>query len=641
MNTPLRPSPRPIRAWGMTLWALLLSVLSLVAEEPPLDDFGFGNKSRPPTWPLLVVLVQFTDGDFVGTVEDWDHYIFDAGSPSNTLNGFFAEASNGRFQFVRGGTIMVRLPGTDRHSNILQGLKGTNEVATPDQGAAADRLYTSNIVWHAMLATNFNFADYDTPPYDNLIDGDELTIAVINNEGFVAGRYPGVVQPDPDGVAYNNGMLSLQRNSFAESAFETMCHEVCHTIGAEDMYGAWASSELIHQGLSIMSSKGGVCHPDAWHKLQFGWTEPRLHSLRHSGVVSIPAASSGGVNAPVLLYDPDRGPDEFFLLEYRTRTNSTQVHHYDANVWDNGLVLWHVYQTNRWPVQYGDLLYPEAEPGWRECLHCRSLVREEAADLPCAAPGFANHEPYNAGSPSDDHRLVAYDPSYGGQTNWRHCQKCGCLYYHLNGQPSVCAADHENHEMLPGSPGYQIRMDVPDLAGHTYWRRCTNCQVLYIEHHPDDYGVSDCPAPDQTRHLGSTNRYVLIARWGYLSVMAEAPPDLRRADHTVWTGGMRTPWLRWYDQTPVRVYLRVWPFTAGDQSITVGWTSEAGMWVDFQHAGDEDGSFLFPFDTLAEGVNAVEEGGFLYFKAGATSEAANIYKGMKLRAHGGPVRIGR
>jgi len=65
------------------------------------------------------------------------------------------------------------------------------------------------------------------------------------------------------------------------------------------------------------------------------------------------------------------------------------------------------------------------------------------------------------------------------------------------------------------------------------------------------------------------------------------------------------------------------------------------VWVDFGYAGSENGTFAFPFNTLAEGTNAVSYGGTLNFKTGSSAATATISKPMTLKAYNGPVTIGQ
>lgn len=63
-------------------------------------------------------------------------------------------------------------------------------------------------------------------------------------------------------------------------------------------------------------------------------------------------------------------------------------------------------------------------------------------------------------------------------------------------------------------------------------------------------------------------------------------------------------------------------------------------WIDFAYGGQEDGSFSRPFNTLVEGLNSVNAGGFLWIKAGSSSVTPVISQAVTLRGFGGTVTIG-
>lgn len=68
-----------------------------------------------------------------------------------------------------------------------------------------------------------------------------------------------------------------------------------------------------------------------------------------------------------------------------------------------------------------------------------------------------------------------------------------------------------------------------------------------------------------------------------------------------------------------------------------------GVWVDFAYDGfwgGDNGTFRRPFNTLAEGLAALQDGGTLSIKAGTTSGASTLSQPMTLRSFGGPVIIG-
>lgn len=64
-------------------------------------------------------------------------------------------------------------------------------------------------------------------------------------------------------------------------------------------------------------------------------------------------------------------------------------------------------------------------------------------------------------------------------------------------------------------------------------------------------------------------------------------------------------------------------------------------WVDFAYNGAEEGSFTKPYNTVAEGADAVTSGGHLRIKAGATAETVTITKAMTVHAYAGSVTIGQ
>jgi hypothetical protein len=64
------------------------------------------------------------------------------------------------------------------------------------------------------------------------------------------------------------------------------------------------------------------------------------------------------------------------------------------------------------------------------------------------------------------------------------------------------------------------------------------------------------------------------------------------------------------------------------------------IWVDFNHAGTENGTFDRPYNTLAEGVVAASPGNTICMKPGSSPETITITKAVVLRACGGTASIG-
>jgi hypothetical protein len=178
------------------------------------------------------------------------------------------------------------------------------------------------------------------------VTGDELRILFIANEGgpgAAGARDSGPVRP-PDFLYTVN--LGLNASVQWQSGFSITAHELAHLLGAWDLYGPSGSES---GGLTVMSGSDGTpdsretFHLDPWHKMQFGWCEPRIHSLRAGGVATLHAASSSNTDAAVILYDTLRGTGEFFIVEYRTRSWPGGGP-YERNLAGEGLVIWHVIQ---------------------------------------------------------------------------------------------------------------------------------------------------------------------------------------------------------------------------------------------------------------------------------------------------------
>ena len=367
--------------------------------------------------------------------------------------------------------------------------------------------------------------------------------------------------------------------------------------------------------------------------MQFGWTQPRIHSLNSSGTTSLQAAQvDDGYLGPIILYDPNRGTDEFFMLEYRTRTVTGYGPGYDQHVAGNGMVIWHVlHDANKHPRIMAEIAWPDAERPWHECMKCRALTLKTSPLGTCPAGG--RHDPFQ-----DLHGMIKNDPSVSGETDWKRCTKCQSLFYGPRVTSSVCPAGGQHN---------------PAQALHPLHRSGCACQPALASLHPmrnigsrmGNFVFSlDYQFRLSSRRTAHPRYQYAVSGpqlWAIRTILAEAHPDLRRGQNEVWPGGSRTPWLHWYDRTPACVDVEVSPFASGDRYLQISWTSEPGVWVDFSYNGIKKGSFLQPFNQLIEGVNAVTPGGYLYIKHGATTLPANVTKSMYIRAYNGPVRIGK
>jgi M6 family metalloprotease-like protein len=290
--------------------------------------------------PLLVVLCKYAGGYEFPADHPPEYYrtnIFDL-SESQTMNGFFRENSNGRFQWSKVGPGVVG----PIQFTAQEGYVPTLARAGGDE-RLADQLYYSNMVARLMTDGGINFAALDSNQ-DAEITGDELSLLFILSEGpfAAAARSPGRVQPPGFTFAIN---LGLAAGVGFRTPFDTTTHEVAHTLGAFDLYGP----SCLSSALTLMSCTSGTWdglqtfHLDPWHKLKLGWCEPRILSLRNQSQEALTASQLMQPGGQVVLYDPLRGANEYFILEYRA-ANSPNGPGYDRNVAGSGLVIWHVKQ---------------------------------------------------------------------------------------------------------------------------------------------------------------------------------------------------------------------------------------------------------------------------------------------------------
>ncbi len=64
-------------------------------------------------------------------------------------------------------------------------------------------------------------------------------------------------------------------------------------------------------------------------------------------------------------------------------------------------------------------------------------------------------------------------------------------------------------------------------------------------------------------------------------------------------------------------------------------------WVDFSYNGAESGDFHFPFNTLAEGINAAVNDGTVVIKSSSSLETVIIAKPLTILSWGGSATIGK
>ena len=621
---------------------LILALLTAVTahlQAATLQDFGYEHMTvngevSTGHRPMLVILASFTGAEPFGHGTNDTRYYDDLMFNFFTrpgVNNYFLEVSDGRFFWSRGGLVSVTLPFAHMFTNF-------NPNVTAPRGLR-DQLYASNIIHRAMTTTSFNFAGYDDNN-NGTVSQEELQIVIISNDGEYSGanRGAGCIRPSGSALTVCAGSVALLNH---RTGIATICHELSHSLGTLDLYGA---DECLNRSVSLMSctlsfpDDPDIYHLDPWHKLQLGWVEPRIFSATAGGYASVPAAQVIDPNTPIILYDPAQGVNDFFILEYRAR-NRTAGPFNDANTSGNGLALWRVRQDSA----KNPVLVPRVDGGvlpaqgnWRWCSKCQGLhhIGPDASNpvlRPCPEGGMH--------SADGGYQVVLNNPNAPGQHGWRWCQKCSSMF-HGPGQATSRCASGGTHDGS-GSGDYSFVQNDDSTPGQKDWRWCSKCQSLFFGL---KMSVSDCPAGG--RHDGSTsgNYAVLMEGQNYV-VWSEAAPDFTRGGGTLWPGGSITPYLRRLDGSETRTRLYVHPFAVGAESIVVEWWNEQEYWVDYNYPGGlffpEFGAFDFPYNTLGEAASVAPFGGIVSIKSGTGNESINITKRLRLQAYGGPVTIGR
>jgi M6 family metalloprotease-like protein len=603
--------------------AIWLGLIVITAGSPqPLTaatpaDFGYqrmnvNGQLASGTRPLLVLICNFDGGAPVTTTPDMARrLIFDSGN-TQSVNGFFREVSNGQFSWTNAGII------------------GPVPFSAGERARSFSGDYFSNKIYKALVSVNFDLGQYDSNG-DTNVSPDELQIMAISNDPSDGLRaFNSIRLPYTPFTVGCSGNCLIDLGEALARQFALYCHESSHALGAVDLYGTDQHFKPAHDAtlMRTWSNGSNTFHLDPWHKMQIGWSEPRLVDVRNGGVFNLPAAQMQSSGAPLVLYDLRRGIHEFFMLEYRTPISPTLIN-YDRHVASTGLVVWHVSQDGNkahtpvpplWTGLNGEL-------GWAECTNCHALYYQvfEASSF---CPETRTNHYAGGGNFLYLSTLFNYTaPSW--QAGWRRCWKCMGLFFGNNSSSSDCPRGGRHDGA--GSRDYSVSTNTiyPTVSTNYITAiqafplyRCTKCEGMFAGARQ---AQSTCPQ-DQLAHdaiLTSTN-YLPTYDQGVFTLGA---PNLIRNGTQFWGSDTTTPTLLWLDNTPTRTTLRVRPFSTGSGDITVEVLCAEDSWVDFNFAGSpRNGSFDRPYRTLAEGVGNAAWGGVLNFKPGSSSEIGLITK---------------
>jgi Tachylectin len=314
--------------------------------SPSLTEFGHLSmlqQGKPAFGPrrLLIVLVEY-DNDaqdnfppFSGMHPN-DYYEklgfglpippFSTSGPVNpaSLTEYFRECSLGRFLLSRAGVV---------------GPLSMGPLIDPGPEARSQRILARVA---ALDPRMFFDADEDG---NAVITPSEFLVVVVEN---VRGLQPANRDNLPVDVRIDLGIAHVTKTvrlhvAFAGplTPFYQIAHETSHSIGTIDMYNSGAGNSLLTLmgGYSFFTNDQGTVHLDAWHKLALGWCEPRRRRLTRAGDEQLPEISPQEPNGAIILWHPDRGVGEYFVVERRTPNGRRS---YDASFPADGALIWRI-----------------------------------------------------------------------------------------------------------------------------------------------------------------------------------------------------------------------------------------------------------------------------------------------------------
>ena len=333
-----------------------------VEDQTVLDEFAsiaaqrrvaaIRPKAEASTFPLtgspksLVLLVGFQDLPFDQTREDFHKLLNESGYNYNEATGscrdYFIASSDSVFQ-----------PQFDVYGPYT--ISGKMEDYGAESGGNHDKDPYSMIIEACVAAVDdgVDFNEYDTNN-DGVLDNVFVYYAGHNQaEGGSANS----IWPHKSSVAWKNAKAGGKylatyactseysgASGTRRASIGTFCHEFGHVLGLPDLYDTGYSHYTV-ANWDIMCSgnynNNGRTPPtySAYERFFLGWLTPQqlidkgqytLEPLQEANQAYIIAEKTHNLNGSY------PSPNEFFVLEYRTKTG------WDAYLPGSGMLVWHI-----------------------------------------------------------------------------------------------------------------------------------------------------------------------------------------------------------------------------------------------------------------------------------------------------------
>lgn len=321
-----------------------------------LEDFGYlsmktEGKPNLGKRPVLVIPVRYQDTVFeTGLVGPrMNQTFFDQSGTAMTIESYMRSLSQGRFEITPAPSFPFTLVHPLKMHCAHRNKQACPEAPKGKMLSAFDELLNLPVV------ERYDFSIFDTNG-DKKITDDELILVFYQatldpfktggiNRGFINGCAK--TERIKKVKLCTRMVLVAERTGKA-----TIAHEIMHSLGAEDIYGAMSrmNFQLSLMGGTVSSAydKHEYFHLDPWHKMKLGWLEPKIVpvSLAQSRFAvdefKLELASKPGADKALLLYDPARGTSEGYLLEYRAAIAGD----FDENTQEAGVRVWY-FKTKR------------------------------------------------------------------------------------------------------------------------------------------------------------------------------------------------------------------------------------------------------------------------------------------------------
>jgi M6 family metalloprotease-like protein len=274
--------------------------------------------------PLLVIYTQFTD---VPTPAGQDaafvvrRYFGDNGVGFPNAIDYFAKNSFGKLTLT---------PAAETHGRVNDGLVTVNVGSSTGFRGMSAR--DQSLAQLKAADPYVDFASFDRNN-DGELANNELTIAsyvvATPPQATGCGQTVGTTQFSLDGKWV--GQLRLA-GSVTDANLLTAFHEIGHAIfDAPDLY-AWNVFGFDLYGFTCGMPDTRFFNLGAFSKINLGWITPTV--ITRDGFATVLDADT--VPLAFILYDPDKGTNDYFIVENRTMRAGT----YDGGASDRGLVIW-------------------------------------------------------------------------------------------------------------------------------------------------------------------------------------------------------------------------------------------------------------------------------------------------------------